>query len=758
MRPRSASGLLALLIVAGAMVLTGCSSSSSSGGGGTPGPGPGPAPEPEPDHALGLDARPANLACLAPSLTAEAEVQVELQRVFAGLSFSQPLAMMQAPDSDGRWYVLEKGGRVRAFANQSDVTSLDSDFISLQVNSSSEGGLLGMAFHPEFATNRHVYLSWTEGPNDAMVSVVARFTSLDGGLTLDPGSQQDVIRVNQDARNHNGGQISFGPDGLLYFGLGDGGGSGDPNQRGQDTTNLHGAMLRLDVNGTPAPGAGYAIPADNPFAGNNICPANHSSATDCPEIFAWGLRNPWRWSFDAVTGTLWVADVGQNQREEINHVVSGGNYGWNCREGLIAYSGAGSLCAGTTAADFIDPVFDYPHSEGQSITGGFVYRGSAIPGLYGQYVYGDFVNGRIWRLVEDGAGGYESDLLISSGLSISSFGVDNYGELYVVDLGGTLHRIVPVAGMPGVEVGSPVPAQLSATGCVVESNPSQASDSMIPYAGIASSWFDGASRERWFAVPDATAIAVDGEGRFVFPERAVLMEHFRLNDRLIETRLLMHHPGGTWAGYSYEWNAAQTDAQLLEGGKVADVEGQQWQFPSSGNCMSCHRGGAGVTLGLELGQLNHDFLYALTGRTANQLATLDGVGYFGSPIGDPQVLPTLADPYDEAAPLIDRARSWLHVNCAHCHGGEGNRIAGLDLRHTTLLENTGACGQVPQGPDLGLTAPLLIDPGEPVNSVLLARLQRRDANAMPPLGTLIVDAEGAALIGAWIEDMTGCVQ
>ncbi len=566
-----------------------------------------------------------------------------------------------------------------------------------------------------------------------------------------------MIRVNQDADNHNGGQIDFGPDGYLYFGLGDGGGSGDPQQRGQDPTNLLGAMLRIDVDGPPATGANYGIPPDNPFAAGAVCPANHVSSTDCPEIYAWGLRNPWRWSFDTHTGVLWVADVGQTLREEINHVEAGGNYGWNCREGFSAYPGAGTACTG--GGGWIDPVFDYPRSEGISITGGYVYRGSAIAELYGHYVFADYGNGRIWRLVDDGAGGYESDLLIESGLAIASFGVDNDGELYVVDIaGGTLHRIVPAADGSGDDNDLPVPTLLSGSSCVNPDDPAQAGVAMIPYAGIASSWFDGALRERWFAIPDGTSIAVDADDRFVFPEGSVLMEHFRLDDRLVETRLLMRHPGDGWAGYSYEWNEAQTDATLLLGGKEENIDGQIWRFPSSGQCLVCHRSGAGVTLGLELAQLNDDFLYAITGRTANQLTTLDGTGFLTTLVGDSDVWPVMTDPHDDDAPLPQRARAYLHANCAHCHGAEGNRIAGLDLRYTTGLEGTGACGQPPQGTGLGITNPQLIAPGEPERSVLLERMLRRDANAMPPLATTVVDDAGTALIDAWISELVTCVQ
>jgi uncharacterized repeat protein (TIGR03806 family) len=724
----------------------GCSGSSSSGNG---------EPPPAPPPIGGLDARPDNLTCLAPPLEAAGAADVALEQVFSALSFTQPLAMMQVPEDDSRWFVLEKPGRVRVFANAPDVSQLDVDFIELDVNTASEGGLLGMAFHPDFEINGEVFLSWTEGT--PMVSVVARFTTSNGGLTLDPGSREDIILANQPFNNHNGGQIAFGPDGYLYIGLGDGGSSGDPDDHAQDTTDLLGAFLRLDVDG----GTPYTIPADNPFADHPACPADHSGTQDCPEIYAWGLRNPWRWSFDGATDTLWVADVGQSAWEEINHITRGGNYGWNCREGANPYPGAGPSCA--AAADLIDPVFDYPHPPGQrrSVTGGYVYRGTALPGLVGQYVFGDYVSGHIWRLIEDGAGGYTAEDLVQTSLDIASFAVDNDGELYVVDLGGSLHRLVAAGDTGGSEDdnGPPVATLLSQTGCVDADDPTQPAQGLIPYDVAAPAWFDGALRERWLAVPNGTAIAIDADDDFVFPDGTVLMERFRLQDTLIETRLLMRHPDSQWAGYSYEWDEQQSDARLVEGGKTVQIAGQEWRYPTGGQCLACHTAAAGVSLGLETAQLNWDYHYEETGRSANQLETLDAIALFETPLGDPGVLPAMPNPADASAPPDERARAYLHVNCAGCHRGtDGPTPGALDLRFGTLLEHTAACDVEPQEGGLGLTNPRIVAPGAPERSVLLARMDRRDALAMPPLGSRLVDAQGVALIADWIDGLAGCQQ
>jgi uncharacterized repeat protein (TIGR03806 family) len=729
------------LLFGACAVLAACHHGKSSPGGGSQPP------------VGGLDARPDNATCLAPVKGSSAGAAIAVQRAFPNLTFNQPLAMLQAPGDDSRWFVLEKAaGSVRVFDNLPNVATT-SDFLTVPVNAASEGGLLGMAFHPQYANNHEVFLSFTEPSAAAsgMTSVVARFTSVNGGLTLDPGSRLDVIRVDQPYQNHDGGNIAFGPDGDLYVGYGDGGSGGDPQGHAQHTQDLLGAMLRLDVDGaTP-----YAIPADNPFAANPVCPADHSSSTSCPEIYAWGLRNPWRWSFDTATGTLWVGDVGQNLWEEIDRVRRGGNYGWNCREGLHAYASPAPACNG--GGPYVDPVHEYGHTDGNiSVTGGFVYRGTALPALAGQYLFADYGSGRIWRLVDDGQGGFSAEELLDTSLAIASFGQGNDGELYVVDIaGGTLWKIVDGGAAP--PPGPPVATSLSATGCVNPQSPSQPAQGLIPYEPAAAFWSDGAAKQRWLAIPNGTTIDVGADGDFVFPPGSVLMKHFRLNGALVETRLFMRHPDGEWAGYTYEWNAGGTDATLVQGGKTVMVGSEQWIFPSGNDCLRCHTAAAGYSLGPELAQLNRDLTYPSTGRTANELQTLDRIGLFTTPLGDPAALPSLADPGDATAALGDRARSYLHTNCAQCHRANGPTPVAIDLRFGVALGNTNACDAPPQAGDLGIGASArIIAPGDPDSSVLLARMSRRDANGMPPLASTSVDTAGADLIRAWIASLGSC--
>lgn len=357
---------------------------------------------------------------------------ITTQAVFANLSFTQPVALMQAPADSTRWFVVEKAGLVRVFANDQNTASA-SIFLDIRslVNATGEGGLLGLAFHPNFPVTPEAFVSYTRS-GAPLVSYVSRFLSTDSGQTLNAATEEVILTVDQPATNHNGGNVSFGPDGFLYAGFGDGGGSGDPDGNGQDTNTLMGAIVRLDVEG----GSPYGIPAGNPFEANAVCTGG-SGVDDCPEIFAWGLRNPWRFSFDTVTSKLWAGDVGQGNWEEVDVITAGGNYGWNVREGAHCFN-PGTGCANS----FIEPVSEYDHGLGGSITGGLVYRGTAISELAGWYLFGDFTSGRLFGVPEGSAAGIVPEIFAETGLQIVSFGQDTDGEIYVLNFVGTIHQIV----------------------------------------------------------------------------------------------------------------------------------------------------------------------------------------------------------------------------------------------------------------------------------------------------------------------------
>lgn len=317
---------------------------------------------------------------------------------------------------EGRLLVLEQPGRVRLIVNGGLQAAPFLDITDRVGSQGNEQGLLGIALHPQFAENGFFYLDYT---NRAGATVISRFQTLADGTRADPASEKILLTIDQPYANHNGGSLAFGPDGMLYIGTGDGGSAGDPQGNGQKLTTLLGKLLRIDVNG----GDPYAIPADNPFA---------DGQQGRKEIWAYGLRNPWRFSFDRLTGDLWIADVGQNAWEEINFQPAGApggvNYGWNFREGAHPYRGEPPAGLSLT-----DPVAEYPHPEGCSVTGGFVYRGENLPEFFGIYLYGDYCNGRVWGLLRQPDGSWQSQLLFETGTYLSSFGEDVSGELYLLD-------------------------------------------------------------------------------------------------------------------------------------------------------------------------------------------------------------------------------------------------------------------------------------------------------------------------------------
>ena len=559
------------------------------------------------DIAVGIDQRPANTSCVAPARPAGG-ASVTTEDPFAAFpGFGGITKIVQAPGDSSRWFVVQKLGRIRVFdVSDPGTTPLYLDIDDRVRNVDSEEGLLSMAFHPNFPTTPEMFVSYTAGTSAAnRHSRISRIILND---TDNPTSftEEILLTVDQFASNHNGGDIAFGPDGYLYIGFGDGGGGGDPQGTGQNRTNLLGAMLRIDVLGVAFPSPAYNIPADNLFAANPKCGSTLINGANCPEIYAWGLRNPWRWSFDEPTGQLWLGDVGQGDWEEVDIIERGGNYGWNICEGANRYPPSGAACA---TGGLIDPVSEYPHTNGNiSITGGYVYRGTAIPALFGRYVFADYASGRIWALQTDGQGGYTRELLIDTPFLISAFAIGEDDELYFVDFGnGRLRRLIPSGGGPV----NTIPDDLSATGCADPGDPTQPSSGLVPYAPNAPFWSDGADKSRWIGLPDGTTVDINGEDDFVFPNGTVIRKDFSLAGQLIETRLFMRHPDGVWAGYTYEWNPAETAATRVIGGKTRQVGGQEWIYPSEGECMQCHTNAAGFALGPEIAQLNGDLTLSL---------------------------------------------------------------------------------------------------------------------------------------------------
>ena len=351
---------------------------------------------------------------------------IRLESVTKGLK--APLGLFHAGDGSGRLFLLEQRGTIQTLKKGHP---LKTPFLDIRdrVTSGGEMGLLGLAFHPAFPQTGRFFVNYTSRAG-GLHTVISEFRAAEGADAADARVERILLSIPQPYSNHNGGEIAFGPDGMLYIGLGDGGAANDPHGNGQSLATLLGKMLRIDVD--RAEGATpYGIPPDNPFVGRKNA---------APEIWAYGLRNPWRFAFDPVTGRLYAADVGQNAREEIDVIAKGKNYGWNFMEGTICTPGVNPACD-RTGLEL--PILDYPRLEGTTVIGGPVYRGRALPGLCGAYVYGDFGNGRIWALRYDGRTVTRQQKLLETGRSISSFGEDEQRELYVIDYAGEVLKIVP---------------------------------------------------------------------------------------------------------------------------------------------------------------------------------------------------------------------------------------------------------------------------------------------------------------------------
>ncbi len=690
----------------------------------------------------GLDTRPANLTCVTPGRPAGevvTTVEVNLVPVFTNLQFEAPIEMVQSPKDDSKWYLATRGGLVWRFENDDDVetqaVSLDlRDRVeSAREAQSQQWGVTSLTFHPEYPEQPYLYVAYNgrKDRQSPIISTLGRFETMDGGNTFAADSEVVVFSHLQDVtRFHHMGQIAFSPDGYLYIGFGDVDGS-----KGQDLTDLNGSIIRIDVDGEEP----YGIPADNPLVG---------VANVREEIYAWGLRNPWRFSFDRETGDLWVGDVGGDNWEEVNLVVKGGNYGWKIAEGNDCVK------PGCDLSGLVPPVVTYDHSEGSVIIGGFVYRGRDIPGLVGAYVYADTGSSHLWAVFFDADGNAERRRIgrVRSDKP-HTFIQGNDGELYVMR-----SRPDPqsprklVAEGAHIAEGREVPPLLSQTGCVDPADPSAPAAGTIPYRVNSPFWSDGAEKQRWMAIPEGTQIATQNDGDFEFPIGTVLVKSFAFEDTPVETRLLVRHRDGGWAGYSYEWLEDGSDAVLLESGKTKELfNGQTWMYPNRRQCLTCHTQVAGYALGPELAQLNGDFEYPSTGRTANQLTTLQHIGLLVDPEErSPDQLPRLAAVGDSERPIEGRVRSYLHTNCSGCHRPDGPTQALMDLRFFVDVASMNVCNVAPQLSALGIENPALIAPGSVERSIVYQRMNRRGPQQMPPLTTFLVDTVAVEVLERWI--------
>lgn len=620
--------------------------------------------------------------------------------------------------------------------------------------------IYAIAFHPDFAKNRFVFIvSNRKGEGKARIDSVSRFT-MNASAPFHISRDSEQVILEWPSNGHDGGDLGFGPDGLLYFPTGDGTSDSDGDLTGQSMNDLLGAMLRIDVD-HPSGGKPYSVPSDNPFV---------ATAGARPEIWAYGFRNPWRMTFDPRSGQLWVGNNGQDLWEQVYLVRRGDNFGWSVFEGSHPFQLERRL--GPTP--HVPPAAEHPHSEFRSLTGGVVYRGSKLSDLQGTYIYGDYSTGRIWGLRHNGQRATFHRELADTPLAITGFALDPDGQLLVVDYGGGIYQLAP-----NKQEAAPAkfPQRLSETGLFRSVADYQPDPALIPYSVNAPLWSDGALKDRWIALPGMSQIEFTAKHGWNFPEGAVLVKTFSLeleagkadSRRRVETRLLTRQQGD-WQGYSYRWNDEQTEATLVNSAgadrpftirdsKVPEGHREQvWHFPSRAECMVCHSRAVNFVLGLNTWQMNKEHDYRKV--RDNQLRTLDRMGVFrparpgaSALAKPPDQYPHLVDPVDENQPLEARVRSYLHANCASCHTLAGGGNARLELVFDVERAKTNMIDAVPQHHTYAVANARIVAPGSPARSTLYLRASRRGAGQMPPLATSLVDEQAAALLRKWIEQL-----
>lgn len=689
------------------------------------------------------------------------------ERAFPKIGFHNPVELAFMPGSD-RIFVVEQGGTIYSFKNAGDAAQRDVVInLPREVRSFADvpkaGGIgtaLGLAFHPQFARNRYCYICYVLDPKPgepplANGSRVSRFTvSATEPPRCDPASE--VVLLDWRGGGHNGCALRFGPDGYLYISTGDSADPAppDPLGTGQDISDLLSSILRIDVDHTDK-GRPYSIPADNPFV-------------DIPraraEVWAYGLRNPWRMSFDRVTGNLWAGDVGWELWEMVYWITRGGNYGWSITEGPQPVHS--QAVHGPTPIS--PPALALPHTEAASITGGYVYHGKRLPELTGHYIFGDWETRRIWASKCDGATLAPYRQIAQTDLRIIAFAEDEVGEQYFADYeGGGIYRLVPNSAIASP---APFPRRLSETGLFRSVADYSPAPGVYPFVINAPQWNDGAVPDWLVAVPGEMSPIIR-EDKTVFPAGTVLLRTFCLDlksgddraRRRVETQML-HFDGTRWNAYTYCWNDEQTDALLVDaagsehtynaidpaapGGKRE----RTWHFSSRAQCFTCHTTWNNFTLAFNEPQLDREL--SAGGKSHNQVESFRAIRILPADRGDTSRDWRLVNPYDPTAALDDRARSYLEANCAHCHRSGGGGAALIDLRRELPLEKTRTVDATPLLGGFGIDQPLIVARGMPRRSVLLYRMAKLGSGRMPHIGSAQVDSAGVALMAQWVSELS----
>jgi uncharacterized repeat protein (TIGR03806 family) len=683
-------------------------------------------------------------------------------KVFPKLTFFEALELTPVPGAKA-WVVAERPGKVFTF-------DMDPNKAEKHLLLDVKHTIYGIVLHPKFQENGFLYLSEVpdtekETPDGTRV---VRYTVDRKAMTADPKTAKLIFTWPNGG--HNGGCLRFAPDGTLYISTGDGSGIADGLQTGQDINTVLGKILRIDVDKEEG-GKAYAIPKDNPFAATKDARG---------ELWAYGIRQSWKISFDTATGDLWAGEVGQDLWESVYRIEKGGNYGWSVFEGSHPFRP--ERRKGPTP--ILKPLIEHNHTEFRSLTGGYIYHGKRSPDLKGAYIYGDFDTGRVWMLRYDAKEKKVSEHkeLAKSNLRIVAWAQDHDGEVYALNfIDGGIYQLTPKP--PAKNVGT-FPRKLSQTGLFSDTPKLLPEKGLIPYSVNAELWSDGASKERYIALPGEAKIefetitypqpAPGSVPGWRFPNGTVLVKTFFLETepgkkRRLETRLLVASIlGGTeeygdqvWNGYTYIWNDDQTDAELADKNGVdkeytlktaAGEKKQKWHFPSRAECNMCHTVTAKYALGVNTAQMNRDHDYG--GVIANQLATLDHIGIFTKKLpAAPDKQARLADYRDEKESLDARARAYLHANCSHCHRKWGGGNAEFQLLSTLPLKDLGVIGVKPGQGTFDLKDPRLLVPGDPARSMIHHRMTLRGLGQMPHIASNVVDEPAVKLIRDWIAQM-----
>lgn len=656
------------------------------------------------------------------------------ETVWPHITFNQPLDMTFL-ESEGLLFVTERLGKIWQLPADLDDRPESARLIAdMKEHIPKLNRLLGLAFHPEFAENRKFYLYYALNGQSPGFGLAMSTFEMDSNWKIVTGSQ--VVLLDFPSEGHTGGDIQFGPDGMLYVPIGDLSPPSppDPNLSGQDLGQIASKILRIDVNGKD-PGLPYRIPKDNPFLGVEGAR---------PEIWAYGFRNPWKISFHPRTGDLWVGDVGWELWEMVYRVEKGGNYGWSVMEGPMptnAYQKIGPN-------PITPPTATYDHSKGASITGGYFVTSNRLPGLQDSYVYGDYVTGKVWALEWDGEKVVSNREIADTRQDIVTFGQDASGDVLFLELAPnvSLQRFV-VNSDRNRSISFPM--RLSETGIFSDVSNQLASPGVYEFEINTPMWQDGHESDYWVAMPGelgVTANVADRRGsphlNYVKPKDMVLAKTIHKDGYRVETQIL--HYDGYWRGYSYQWDEDQIDARLVgKEGLNTEVLGESYRFSSRDECIRCHGSNFNRPLAFFPGQMNRD----------GQLQRFQDLGIVDEVFVEMAEAQPLVDPSDAREPIELRARSWLHSNCAHCHKVSGGSGLTAQMNAAVPTSQLELIGHLPNRGSFGLEGASQIDPGNPYRSILYYRVATKGAGHMPMIGANTLDEAGVQLVHDWIRSL-----